>query len=167
MFLDLEVQETGEWFAFFGSHIDPTTGDVIYDQPVENGARVKIRSMGPFIEERLAKRKMEVERVLNPKTRAMERLRYYPEQSMEEILKEREDTYDYAIMDFENFKDKNTKKVIECTRENKTKMMKIPVFDRFVARCLQTLGESGVQEAVETANLKNGSSSPMTKLDPE
>lgn len=150
MLLDLDIQEEGEWFAFFTSHIDPTTGDIIYDDPVKGAPKVKIRSLAPFIEKRMTTRKREVEHVLNPKTRAMERLSFFTDQSIGETLKEREDTWDYAIQDFEDgFKDKKTDKVIKCTKENKIKMMKLPVFDRFVARCLQVIGEAGVQEAAE------------------
>ena len=169
MILDLEVQETGEWFAFFTSRLDPMTGDVNYDDPVKDAPRVKIRGIGPFIEKRMLSRKKQVERVHNPKTRAMERITYYPDLSIEEALAEREDTWDWVIEDFEpGFQDKKTGDVIKCTRENKIKMMKIPVFDRFVARCLQLLSESGVQEAeVERKNSLTGSSSRKTKPDPE
>lgn len=167
MFLDLEIQEEGEWFYYFGSHIDQATGEVIYDDPVED-ARVKIRSMMPFIEQRLAARKIQVEHVLNKKTRAMERNEYIPRLTGEELAKEQEDTWDYIIQGIEGFQDKKTKKEIKCTRENKIKLMKLPIFDRFIARCLEILSDSGVQAGeVETVNLKTGSSSQTTKLDPE
>lgn len=167
--LDLEVQETGEWFEFFTSHIDPASGDTIYDDPVAGAPRIKIRGLAPFIEKRMLARKKAVEHVYNTKSRAMDRNTYYPELSTSEILAEREDTWDWMIEDFEDgFKDKKTGNVLKCTRENKIKMMKIPVFDRCVARCLQLLSESGVQEAaVESKNSLIGSSSRKTKLDPE
>ena len=36
--------------------------------------------------------------------------------------------------------------MIDCTRENKLKLMRVPVFDRFIARCLEMLANSGVKE---------------------
>jgi hypothetical protein len=165
MLLDLEAQEQGEWFQFFTSHIDEATGEVIYDEPSPD-ARVKIRSMVPFIEERLASRKRQYEHVLNPKTRSMERISYYPEMTPEENRKDREDTWDYVIQGLEGFADKKTGKEIACTRENKIKLMKLPVFDRFVARCLQLLSSSGVEEQ-EIKNSLTGSSSATTRPDPE
>jgi len=167
MYIDLDLQQEGEWFNFFSSRINETTGDVIYDEPVKD-ARVKIRSMAPFIEERVGNRKRQYEHVVNPKTRQMERIAYYPEQSLEEIKAEREDTWDYIIQDFEGFVDKKTGKEIKCTRANKFKMMKVPVFDRFVARCQKILSESGVNlEEQEPKNSSTGSSSVTIKPDPE
>jgi len=147
MFFDLDAA-LGERFQFFGSRLDPNTGDTIYDEPAGD-AWVTIRSLTPFYEERMAKRKKVVEHVLNTKSKAMERLSFYPEQSMDEIKAERDDAWDYAITDFEGFKDAKTGEVIECTRENKIKMMKAPIFDRFVARCLQLLAASGVKDKEE------------------
>jgi hypothetical protein len=165
MILDLEIQEEGEWFYYFYSHIDQITGEVIYDDPVKD-ARVKIRSLAPYIEQRFAERKKQKEHVLNPKTRAMERIEYYPDLSPEKMITERENTWDYVIQGLDGFQNKKTKKEIACTRENKIKLMKLPVFDRFIARCLQLLDESGVQTGEEEiANLKTGSSSATTKPD--
>lgn len=147
MFLDLDSLQ-GEWFPFFGSHIDLATGEIVYDDPVAD-ARVQIRSMAPFIEERMAKRKKTVEHVLNPKTRTMERIAYYPDMTPGEERDERDDVWDYVITGIEGFKDSKTGKVIDCTRENKLKLMKVPVFDRFVARCFQILGNSGIKEQEE------------------
>jgi hypothetical protein len=145
MNIDFDIIEQGEWFQFFESTIDPNTGDIIYNKP-KGDARVQLRSIVPYIEAVMDKRTRSIEHVHNPKTRSMERLSYYPEQSLAEIRKEREDTWDYAITGFENFKDRKTGKVIECTRANKIKLMKIPVFDRFVARCLQIIADSGIKE---------------------
>jgi len=144
MFLELNESQ-GEWFDFFSSRVDPSTGETIYDEPVKD-ARVKIRSMGTFFEKRMAKRKKEVERVLNPKTRAMERIVFMPELSVEDEMVERDDAWDYAIVDFDGFKDSATKKVLTCDRETKLKLMKNPVFDRFVGRCLQIISSSGIKE---------------------
>jgi hypothetical protein len=148
MFLDLDAS-SGEWFNFFSSHIDPVTGEPVYEEPVKD-ARVQIRSIAPFIEERMAKRKKSFEHIYNPKTRSMERMSFFPDLSPEEQKAERDDLWDYAIVALENFKDSKTGKVIACTRENKLALMKLPVFDRFVARCQQLISSAGVKEKEET-----------------
>lgn len=142
MIFDIDQTE-GEWFQFFNSTINPNTGEIEYDDPVQD-ARVQIRNIGPFFEERAAKRKREVDHVLNPKTKAMERISYTKELSYEEAKTERDDAYDYAIVAFEGFKDK-TGKTIKCTRENKLKMMRVPVFDRFVGRCMAIQNENKIR----------------------
>jgi hypothetical protein len=155
MLIDLN-SEQGEWFQFFTSRLDPNTGEVIYDPPTGD-ARAQIRSLAPFFEERAGKRKKAVEHVYNPKTRAMERIPYFEEQTLEEIKAEREDAYDYAITGLENFKDSKTGTVITCTRGNKVALMKVPVFDRYFARCQQLLASSGVKKAEEEPkNLPTG-----------
>ena len=148
MFIDFESSQ-GEWFQFFGSHIDLTTGDVVYEDPTGD-ARVQIRSMGPFIEERAAKRKKKVEHVYNPKTRIMDRVIFTEELSAEAAREERDDLWDWVITDIENFKNKKTGEIITCTRENKLALMKVPVFDRFVARCQQILSASGIKAKEES-----------------
>ena len=166
MYLDMDVKE-GEWFNFFGSHVDETTGEIVYEEPVKD-ARVKVRSMAPFIEERISGKKRQYEHVLNPKSRSMERLPYYPEQTAEEVKAERDDLWDYIIETFENFKDKKTQKDITCDKANKIKMMKVPVFDRFIARVQQILTTAGAEaQETETKNSLTGSSSQTNKLDPE
>jgi hypothetical protein len=147
--LSLDATE-GEWFRFFGSHIDPNTGETVFEDPVSD-ARVQIRGIAPFIEERIANRKKTVEHVLNPKTRNMERISYYADLTPDQERQEREDVWDYAIVSFENFRDKKTGTEIECTRENKLKLMKVPVFDRFVGRCLQLLTDSQTKAREEEA----------------
>jgi len=155
MLFDLDITE-GEWFQFFGSHIDEKTGEVVYDDPVGD-AKVQIRSMKPFFEERVSKRKNSSEFVLNTSTRQMERISFIKEQTIDEIIKEREDAYDYAITGIEGFKDKRTKAVIECTCENKIKLMKNPIFDRFFAKCQQLIEDSiMVQKEGEEKNSLNG-----------
>ncbi len=143
MFFDLDATQ-GEWFPFFESHIDPNSGEVIYDDPVSD-AKVQIRRIQPFYEERLTKRQRRFENIYNPKTRGMERVSYYPDLAPDEAKAEREDAYDYIITGIENFKDSKTGSLIACTRENKTKLMRVPVFDRFVGRCWQLLDSSGVK----------------------
>ena len=148
MFFEIEEETKGEWFNFFTSSIDPNTGDVKYDEPVKD-ARVCIRSMTPFIEERIAGRKKCVEHVYNPKTRGMERLSYSQELSFDEAKAERDDTWDYVITGIEGFKDAKTKEVMKCDRATKLKLMKNPVFDRFIARCMQLLANSGFEAKEE------------------
>lgn len=150
MFVDLEAGQAGEWFPFFSSRIDPVTGEPIYEDPTGD-ARAQIRSIAPFFEERVGKRNRDIEHVYNPKTRAMERISFFKDQSPGEMRAEREDAYDYAITGLENFKDSKTGKVITCTRENKIALMKVPVFDRYFARCQQLLASSGVKEKEEAA----------------
>ena len=156
MLFNLETNE-GEWFPFQNSTISPSTGEPVFDDPVSD-ARVQIRSMTPFFEERIAKRKRQTEHVMNPKTRQMERITYYAELSIEEAKAERDDAYDFAITGIEGFKDAKTGQIITCTRANKLALMKVPVFDRFFAKCQQVLANSGVKEQ-ESKNLASG---PLT-----
>ena len=151
MYIEINSQE-GEWFPFQNSKIDPLTGEPVFDDPVSD-AKVQIRSMTPFFEERIAKRKRQTEHVMNPKTRAMERIAYYVELSIEESRAERDDAFDFSITGIEGFKDSKDGKIIVCTRENKLALMKVPVFDRFFARCQQLLSSSGVKEQVEKNSL--------------
>jgi hypothetical protein len=156
MFIDI-TQNEGEWFPFQNSKIDPLTGEPVFDDPVTD-AKVQIRAMSPFFEERIAKRKRQTEHVMNPKTRQMERISFYAELSVDDVKAERDDAFDFAITGIEGFKDAKTGKMIDCTRDNKLALMKVPVFDRFFARCQQLLSSSGVKEQVE----KNSVSGPVT-----
>ena len=166
MFIELDGSQ-GEWFHFQNSKIDTLTGEPVFDDPVSD-ARVQIRSMTSFFEERIAKRKRSVERVLNPKTRQMERISYYEELSVEDAKTERDDAFDYAITGIEGFKDAKTGQIITCTRENKLALMKVPVFDRFFARCQQLLTSSGVSQKEEAEkNFTSGSSLQTSNLDPQ
>jgi len=149
MFLNLEIEE-GEWFNFFSSHIDPETTEVVYDEP-DSEAKVKLRSMMPFFEERHLKRKREVERFLNKKTGTYERTSFYPDLTPEQEKAEREDAWDYAIMEWEKFRNPKTKESYPVNRETKIAFMRVPVFNRFVNKCLLVIdGSKAVQkEAVE------------------
>jgi len=131
---DLEERQ-GDWFDFFESRIDQKTGEVIYDDPIPGSGKVCFRDMREFWQERLAKRKKRHEFVVNPTTKAMERVEYYEVMTAEEEQKERDDAFDYSIIDLKDFYDAK-KKPIECTRENKLKLVTLPVFDRFMARCI-------------------------------
>lgn len=147
MIFDLNNSSQGEWFRFFESRIDEK-GELVYDDPRPDAGRVCIRSIAPFVEKIQSKRKRKFEWVLNPSTRSMERVGYFDEQSPEELKKEREDMWDYAITGIEEFSDAKGDPIL-CTRENKVRLMTFPVFDRFVARCLQTLSASGVKTKEE------------------
>ena len=158
MFVDLESNE-GQWFTFRMSHIDQNTGEIVWDEPID-GVRVQIRSMRKFFEDRISKRERVTEWKINPKTRANEKHTNFKELSMEEVKAERDDAFDYAIVGLEGFKDKKSRKVIECTRENKLALMSKDFFDRFFADCQQTLDVSGVEmEKVIAENFPSGSSS--------
>jgi hypothetical protein len=155
MLFDLEAAQ-GVWFSFFGSHIDPATNEVVWEEPGSD-ARVQIRPMGPFVEEQMAKRKRVAEFVRNPVSRAMERATYLADLTPEQTKIERDNLIDYAIIAWENFKDSRTGEVIECTRENKLKLIQLPVFDRFVGRCWQLLADSaGLVKENEEKNSSTG-----------
>ena len=104
MIFDLNNSSQGEWFRFFESRIDEK-GELVYDDPRPDAGRVCIRSIAPFVEKIQSKRKRKFEWVLNPSTRSMERVGYFDEQSPEELKKEREDMWDYAITGIEEFSD--------------------------------------------------------------
>ena len=131
-----DLDETkGDWFDFFESTIDIKTGDITYDDPKPGTGRVCLRNMSVFVRERNRNRKKKYEFVLNSSTRSMQKVES-TEQTAEEEAQERDDAFDYAITHFENFFDAKGK-TIECIRENKIKLLAIPVFDRFIARCFE------------------------------
>ncbi len=146
MIIDFDARE-GEWFTFFRSRINER-GEITYDDPGPDAGRVCIRGLTPFLKQQQAKRKRRYEFVRNPGSRAMERVTYFEEPTPEQAEKEADDLWDYVITGLENFFDRDGKP-IECTRENKLRLMELPVFDRFIARCLQLLSESGVKAAEE------------------
>jgi len=136
--VDTESLDEGEWFYYQNSHLARDTNEWVFEEPSKH-ARVRIRRIQPFLQERMFVRKKETEHVLNRKTRAMERISYFKELTAEEMQKENDDTWDYAITGIENFKDKKTGKNFECTRESKLKLIKVPAFDRFIGKCLRIL----------------------------
>ena len=140
------IDGPGEWFFYQNSRFDQKSSEWVFDEP-EKDAKVRIRSMRALVQEKLAKREKVAEHVLNPKTRAMERISYYKEQPVDQAQKEADDIWDYVITGIEGFKNKATGEIIACTRENKLKLMKIPAFDRFIGRCLRIL--EGAEEQVE------------------
>ena len=142
---DFTKDDQGDWFAFFNSRFDPTTGEIEYDKPEPEAAEFRIRPMTPFWDERRKDRKKEHKMVLNPQTRAMERVSYYEDLLPAEAEKENDDAWDYAITGFKNaFSAPGVE--IKCDRENKLKLMKIPVFIRFVGRVFQIISEAGVKQ---------------------
>lgn len=142
---EFDKEEQGDWFTFFTSRVEPSTGEIIYDPPEEGAAEFRIRSMQPFFEERRKGRKKESKMVLNPATRAMERVSWFEEPPEDEAQKENDDAWDYAITGIKNaFSTPGVP--IECTRENKLKLIRIPVFLRFITRVFMMLSEAGIKQ---------------------
>lgn len=143
--LNLDMSE-GEWFDFFGSHVDQNTGEVVYHDP-NPAAKALMRSAAPFIEEQVKKRKRKTEHVYNPKTRGMERVTGFDDPTVEQMMQEADDVFDYAIMDLKGFRDRKTGDVIKCTRGNKVALRRNEIFRRYFERCQQIL--NGAAEAIE------------------
>lgn len=142
---NLDKEDQGDWFQFFSSKFDPATGEVIYDKPEEGAAEFRIRNMAPFWEERFRGRKKQHKYVHNPVTRAMERVGHYDDLPEDEAKRESDDAWDYAITGIKNaFSAPNVP--IECTRENKLKLLDMPVFTRFIRRVFEIISEAGVKQ---------------------
>lgn len=155
--VDLESVDLGEWFSYQNSHLDQEKEEWIFEKPVSDKVRVRVRLLFPYLKERANKRKKTAEHILNPKTRQMERITYYEELTPEETQKEIDNTWDYAITGLEGFKDKKTGKVLECTKETKLKLMQVPSFDRFIGHCLKILeGSEAKQREESEKNLQTG-----------
>jgi len=145
---EFEEEADGEWFPFFSSGINEQ-GVVTYSDPKPGAGRAKVRSLTPFFEERRAGRKKKSEFILNPQTRAMERVSYFEDLPPAEQKKENEDAWDYAITGIRNaFSAPNVP--IQCTRESKVKLLEIQVFLRFINKVLQIISESGAKQKEET-----------------
>jgi len=144
---DIDGPLEGIWFPYFKSTIDEESGKIVYLEPEDDG-EVLIRSIEPFVEKLLkAKKRNRTQIVHNPKQHRMEPVEVPEDVSIEQQIKETEDMYDYAIMDYKNLTNKKNKTVIEVTRENKIKLMNIPVFNRFFDGCQRILkGESELKE---------------------
>ena len=63
--INLQTNEEGTWFPFFYSRINVDTMDVEYDDPIEDGPRMKIRNPVDFFQERAQGRKTKSEFFLN------------------------------------------------------------------------------------------------------
>jgi len=141
---EFDKEEMGDWFAFFDSHVDTPTSEVVYDKAKDGAAEFRIRPMTTYWEQRRKGRKKEYKMVLNPGTRAMERVGYYDDLPEDEAQKENDDAWDYAITGIRNaFSAPGVS--IECTRENKLKLIKIPSFNRFITRVFIMLNEAGIK----------------------
>jgi hypothetical protein len=135
-----KADDQGTWCKFQTSHFDKDKKEFVFDDPEEGAAEFCFRSMIPYFVEKMKSRKRKFEFVLNPSTRAMERVSYYPDLTAEEQQKETDDAADYAITGMQNaFWGKD--KPIECTRENKLKLMKDEQFDRFFGRYIKLIAE--------------------------
>lgn len=148
MKFDLTQGAKGEWFPFFGSEITPG-GETNYLDPEPGAGRVclRIADADTLTQIHAQTRKRKSEFVLNPQTRKMERVNYF-DQSADQEEKEREMIWDHAIVDWENILDANGAP-IPCTLENKLKLLSIPVFARFIGRCLQLLGEQNAEKQAD------------------
>jgi len=145
---NLDKDEQGDWFAFFESHIDQSTGELIYAEPEEGAAEFRVRSMVPFWEEKQRLRKREHKMMVNPKTRAMERVGYYEDLPPDQQKKETEDAWDYAITGIKDAFSSDGSP-IECTKENKLKLIEVPMFLRFVSRVFEIIDEAGIKRKEE------------------
>jgi len=143
-------ESQGDWFDFFESRVDLSTGEIIYDDPKPDTGSVCFKPARAFIIERMAERKKDSKFVLNPKTRTMERVEFYKDLTLEEAQKEQDDLIDYTITGFKKLFDME-EKPIECTRENKLKLVKVPVFDRFMARCMELQLNANIKQAEKEA----------------
>jgi hypothetical protein len=102
--LNLEESQ-GDWFDFFESHVDLSTGDIIYDNPKPDTGSICFRPTRPFILERMSKRKKDSKFVLNPRTRGMERVEFDKTLTPEEAQIEQDDLVDFAITGIKKFFD--------------------------------------------------------------
>jgi hypothetical protein len=148
-----QQKEQGDWFPFFGSKIDLDSGEILYDSPEEGAAEFCFRSPAPFWEERRKGRKKEYKMVLNTNSKAMERVGYYPDLPPEEERAERDDSWDYVITGMRNARWTEDGPEMECTQENKLKLLKNSAFLRYANRVLQLILETGVK--VKESSEKN------------
>lgn len=146
--IDLDAAE-GSWFTFFNSRIRDD-GEVEYDEPLPGAGRFCLRSMNKFVDDYYSSRKSVSEFVFNKKSRGMERVTYSKEMTTEERKQYQADLWDYVIVGFDGFFDKSGNE-ITCTKENKLKLAEVPAVDRFIGKCLKTLGENAIKQ-VETLN---------------
>lgn len=145
MIFDLDKEEQGDWFEFFNSKTDQATGDVIYSEPEKDAAKFRIRSITPFWSDLRRGRKKTHQMVINPQTRAMERVSYI-DITQEQDEKDNEAAWDYAITGIENAFDKKGKP-IKPTLKNKMKLIKISSFLRFITRVFEIIDDEGVKQA--------------------
>jgi hypothetical protein len=144
MRFDVSGEVQGEWFSFFRSETKED-GTIAYLDPEADAGKVCLRIADSDMVEKIQTetRKKVSEMVRNPSTRAMERVVYFDQTPAQE-KREREMIWDHAIQDWKGILDTNGKE-IPCTLENKLKLMSIPQFARFVARCLQLITGANAQ----------------------
>jgi len=132
-------ENLGERFQFFRSELLEDGEPEYFDPEPDEPCHVTLRLADPDKVEEIHKltRTPTTDWVLNPKTRGMERCKDF-DQTPEQRKVERELIWDHAIVEWEGVLDKHGK-VVECTIENKIRMMNVPVFSRFVSRCLQLI----------------------------
>jgi len=150
--IDFDAVEEGEWFQYQDSHFDHEKDEFVFDPP-NSDAKVRVRRTNDLISKQVSKRGRVSEIVLNPKSRQMERVSYIKDLTFEQEQKEMDDAFDYAITGLVGFKNKKTGAVLECTREVKLALMKLPAFDRFIGRCLRIL--NGMESARKEEEEKN------------
>ncbi|MBU1173756.1 MAG: hypothetical protein KKD44_29650 [Proteobacteria bacterium] len=137
--------EQGDWFSFFTSRYDATTGEIVYDPPEKGAAEFCFRNPAPFWEDQKKGRKRENKMVVNPTSRGMERVSYYVDLSPDEEKKERDDSWDYVITGMRNARWSKDGPEMKCTPENKLKLLKNSTFLRFANRVLTILLETGIK----------------------
>ncbi len=143
---DLDGKEQGDWFPFFGSKIDISSGEIAYDDPEEGAGEFCIRSMQPYWDEAAKGKKKESKFVLNPISRGMDRVTWLTDLPAEEEAAESEGAWDFAITGFRNVLGPDGAE-LECTIENKMKLVKIPMVFRFLNRVFTLISESGISRA--------------------
>jgi len=146
VFEDKKIEDQGTWFPYFSSRFDGVSKEYVYDEPLPGAARFRIRETVSFFVERQKKRKKRSEFVLNPQSRAMERVTYPEDQTPDEVERELCDLRDYVVTGIEGAQWSDGSQ-IECTRENKLRLFKNEQFDRFVGKCITML--SGQAETSE------------------
>lgn len=134
----------GDWFAFCESKI--VDGKTEFLEPEKDAGRVCVRVVDSETLERIQAqtRTKKAEFVKDRDTRQMVRVPYV-DQTPEQEKRERELIWDYAIVDWEGMLDVNGKE-IPCTLENKTKMMNIPMFARFLGNCFEAISGNAEKE---------------------
>ena len=146
---DLEKLGVGEWFPYQESVINKETGKIEWlEVDLKNDEKICFKQ--PDAETmRLMRDKYKGKKVnnpvRNPETRAMEIVVTY-EQTSEQEKAQSMEFWDSAITDW-TIKNPKTNKVIECTKENKYKLITmVPAFVRFCNRSLEILSGTKIEK---------------------
>jgi len=154
---DLNAEQAGEWFPFFGSKVKPN-GNIEYLEPEPGAGKAQFRIADPEFQEeiqKLAGGEKHVEFIPNPaKMNNLERVEWR-EQTPDQRKKEQELLWDHVIMGWEDKAPflNNDGSPIEQTSKNKVKLMGIPSFARYAVRCLQLI--AGAAEQAKEDAVKN------------